>query len=128
MSKLLDGVTLTEDFANNREEKDMKNLKDFNIFVDYAENDSVGQLELLLEYSSIDDSEGSEEWHSHSQIADDGTVTQKIFKFASPGAYRIPIKSLPREDKIRVSVRETGTPATFGTATVGVIDDRIQVS
>ena len=110
--------SLTINFADNLRIANCPSVIQAFIYVDYTKG-SEDALEVRLEESLVDDDNPSTEMYFQETIVDnDGLVTLFVFRFTETGKYRIPFQLGESEDRMRVSVRATGTPPFSGDVTL----------
>ena len=97
-------VPLTNYDDNFRAEVDTSKLTGLDLFVEYTKNSSTS-LEFIIEYSRNDD---ETEWYRETLDAS-GVLSLKEYTMNTESKFRIPIDGSHKQDKIRVSIKQTGT-------------------
>lgn len=128
---LLSAVTLTGSFVASTEECDVSNASYVDLHVDHTPGTggSSPTLELLVEVQA----EGSGTWRQPA-TGNAGTVaagavpvalTTPTYTLAAAAGVVIPSIPVYGSSKLRVKVRETGTPSPYGSVSVRAVPSRV---
>jgi hypothetical protein len=107
---LFDGVTMTDDFADNRIVLDVGGMSKLAIDLSYTAG-ATRDLKMKVE-SSID----KETWHSLviDETSTESVLTERVWSVANTGTYNVILDIAYKH--VRISFREDGTGG-FGTLT-----------
>ena len=125
MSTMLDGVALSNAYADNRATiSDLRNQSSVILWVDYTKDTDDG-LKILVEYGVTgDDGISATDFFTHSQIdTSTGLLTDMEYTMTASGKRALPILKPRHADVVRVSAKTTTPGGSPGTVTINETKD-----
>jgi len=106
-------ISLTDDYADNQADIEKLNVSRVYLYVEYTKGDEAS-CELQVEFTHKDYDEGAEVWFVPSSVNETTGAVAIIpeWQMTGAGKFRIPLLSISKEHKMRISAKATGGTPT----------------